>query len=101
LRGHNGGNPLHLSIQALPHLSFTGRGNGQKQFETFKPHSSCTNMRSLVYIIVVVLIISWLLGGFAFHIGGDAIHIIIVIAIILLLFNLFGNHSDSYRRRWW
>jgi hypothetical protein len=58
-------------------------------------------MRSLVYIIVVILIISWLLGGFAFHIGGDAIHIIIVIAVILLLFNLFGNHSDSYRRRWW
>jgi hypothetical protein len=56
-------------------------------------------MRSLIYIIVVILVISWLLGGFAFHVGGDAIHIIIVIAIILLLFNLFGNGS-RYRRRW-
>jgi hypothetical protein len=55
-------------------------------------------MRSLIYIIVVVLIISWLLGGFAFHIGGSAIHIIIVIAVILLLYNLFAG--GSYRRRW-
>jgi len=56
-------------------------------------------MRSLIYLIVVILIISWLLGGFAFHIGGGAIHILIVIAVILLLFNLFGG-SGSYRRRW-
>jgi len=55
-------------------------------------------MRSLIYIIVVVLIISWLLGGFAFHIGGNAIHIIIVIAVILLLFNLIGGRGRSYRR---
>jgi hypothetical protein len=57
-------------------------------------------MRSLLYLIVVVLVISWLLGGFAFHIGGDAIHIIIVIAIILLLYNLFAGRSGSFRRRW-
>jgi hypothetical protein len=58
-------------------------------------------MRSLIYIIVVILVISWLLGGFAFHIGGDAIHIIIVIAVILLLYNLFAGGGGSYRRRWW
>ncbi|MFI5140168.1 MAG: lmo0937 family membrane protein [Sphingobacteriales bacterium] len=58
-------------------------------------------MRSLIYIIVVVLVISWLLGGFAFHIGGNAIHIIVVIAVILLLFNLLGGRGGSYRRRWW
>jgi len=57
-------------------------------------------MRSLIYIIVVVLIISWLLGGFAFHVGGSAIHIIIVIAVILLLYNLFANRGGSYGRRW-
>ena len=57
-------------------------------------------MRSLIYIIVVVLVISWLLGGFAFHVGGSAIHIIIVIAVILLLYNLFANRGGSYGRRW-
>ena len=58
-------------------------------------------MRSLIYIIVVILVISWLLGGFAFHIGGDAIHIIIVIAIILFLLNLFNGGSRMDRGRWY
>jgi len=46
-------------------------------------------MRSLLYILVVILLISWLLGNFAFHIGGDLIHVIIVIAILLFLYNMF------------
>jgi hypothetical protein len=58
-------------------------------------------MRSIIYIIVVILIISWLLGGFAFHVGGDAIHIIIVIAVILLLLNLFNGGARSERGRWY
>jgi len=70
----------------------------EKPVKTFFPSTSCIFMRSLIYIIVVVLIISWLLGGFAFHIGGNAIHIIIVIAVILLLFNLIGGRGRSYRR---
>jgi len=58
-------------------------------------------MRSLIYIIVVILVIGWLLGGFAFHIGGDAIHIIIVIAVILLILNLFNGGSRLDRGRWY
>jgi len=58
-------------------------------------------MRSIIYIIVVILVISWLLGGFAFHVGGDAIHIIIVIAVVLLLLNLFNGGSRINRGRWY
>jgi hypothetical protein len=58
-------------------------------------------MRSLIYIIVVILVIGWLLGGFAFHIGGDAIHIIVVIAVILLLLNIFNGGSRLDRGRWY
>lgn len=60
-----------------------------------------TIMRSLIYIIVVILVISWLLGGFAFHVGGDAIHIIIIIAVILLLLNIFNGGSRMDRGRWY
>ena len=60
-----------------------------------------TTMRSIIYIIVVILVISWLLGGFAFHVGGDAIHIIIVIAVVLLLLNLFNGGSRIGRGRWY
>ncbi len=41
-------------------------------------------MRSVLYIIAVILIIGWLLGVFAWGAGG-LIHILIVIAVIALL----------------
>ncbi len=44
-------------------------------------------MGNLLWLIIVVLIILWL-GGFALHIGGGLIHILIVIALILLIYRL-------------
>ncbi len=38
----------------------------------------------MLYTIALVLIILWLLGFFAFHVGG-LIHILLVIAIIVVL----------------
>jgi uncharacterized membrane protein YfcA len=58
-------------------------------------------MRSLIYIIVVIMVMGWLLGGFAFQIGDDAIHIIIVVAVILLLLNLINGESRADRGRWY
>jgi hypothetical protein len=44
-------------------------------------------MRSLLYIIAVILIIGWLLGVFAWGASG-LIHILIVLAIISLLLGI-------------
>ncbi|MGZ5285871.1 MAG: lmo0937 family membrane protein [Flavisolibacter sp.] len=41
-------------------------------------------MRSILYIVAVLLIIGWLLGVFAYSASG-LIHILIVLAIISLL----------------
>lgn len=41
-------------------------------------------MRSLLYIVAIILIIGWLLGAFYFSVGG-LIHILLVIAVISLL----------------
>ena len=41
-------------------------------------------MRSLLYLIAVILIIGWILGFFVYSAGG-LIHILLVIAIIALL----------------
>lgn len=38
----------------------------------------------MIEIIAIILIIMWL-GGFALHIGGRLIHILLVIAIIVFL----------------
>lgn len=44
-------------------------------------------MRSLLYILAVILIIGWLLGVFAWNATG-LIHILIVLAVISLLFGI-------------
>jgi hypothetical protein len=44
-------------------------------------------MGNLLWLIIVVLIVLWL-GGFAMHIGGGLIHILIVIALVLLIVRL-------------
>lgn len=41
-------------------------------------------MRSLLYIIAVILVIGWVLGFFVYS-TGNVIHILLVIAIIALL----------------
>jgi hypothetical protein len=41
----------------------------------------------MLWTILVVLLILWLLG-FSFHIGGGLIHILLVVALVVLIFNL-------------
>jgi len=41
----------------------------------------------MLWTIFVILVILWLLG-FSFHIGGGLIHILLVIAVIVLVYNL-------------
>jgi hypothetical protein len=44
----------------------------------------------MLWTIVVILVILWLLG-FSLHIGGGLIHILIVLAVIIVLFNLLSG----------
>ena len=45
-------------------------------------------MGNLLWVIIVVLVILWLLGFFAVNIGGNLIHILLVLALILLIYRL-------------
>jgi hypothetical protein len=47
-------------------------------------------MSNLLYIIAVILIIGWLIGVFAYSVGG-IIHILLVLAIIAILFNIISG----------
>jgi hypothetical protein len=51
--------------------------NSFKQFKTF-------TMGNLLYLVAVILIIGWLVGFFAFHVGG-IIHVLLVIAVIAII----------------
>jgi hypothetical protein len=48
-------------------------------------------MGNILYVIVVILVIGWLLGMFAFNVSGGLIHILLVIAVVVLLIKLLGG----------
>ena len=48
-------------------------------------------MGNILYIIAVILIIGWLLGMFAFHVTGGLIHALLVIAVIMIIINVFSG----------
>ncbi len=48
----------------------------------------------MLWTIFVVLLVLWLLG-FTLHIGGGLIHILIVVAVIVLIFNLLSGRRSS------
>ena len=43
--------------------------------------------------IVVILVVLWALGFFAFHVGGGLIHALIVIALVILIIRLLKGRS--------
>ena len=47
-------------------------------------------MSNLLYLIAVVMVISWAVGLFAYSAGG-IIHVLLVLAIIAVLFRLIGG----------
>lgn len=44
---------------------------------------------SVLDIILIILLVSWL-GGFGLHIGGNLIHALLVVALIVLVLRLLG-----------
>ncbi len=46
-------------------------------------------MRNLLFLIAVVLIILWALGSFVIHVGGALIHLLLLVALIAILVNMF------------
>jgi len=47
----------------------------------------------MLWTVFVVILILWLLG-FSFHIAGGLIHILLVIALIVLVFNLLSGRRS-------
>lgn len=47
-------------------------------------------MSNILYILAVIFLIGWLLGYFLFSLGS-LIHILLVLAVISILFQLIGG----------
>jgi hypothetical protein len=48
----------------------------------------------MLWTIVVILGILWLLG-FSFNVGGGLIHVLLVIAVVVLIFNLLSGRRTA------
>ena len=48
----------------------------------------------MLYTVVVVLLVLWLLG-FITHVAGGLIHILLVIAVVVLLFNFISGRRGT------
>jgi Family of unknown function (DUF5670) len=48
----------------------------------------------MLWTIFVVVLILWLLG-FSFHIAGGLIHLLLVVALIILIFNLVAGRRAA------
>ncbi len=51
-------------------------------------------MRSLLYIIAVIMIIGWAISVFAYSVSG-LIHILLVLAVLSLIFGMFRGPSST------
>ncbi|AEU35004.1 lmo0937 family membrane protein [Granulicella mallensis] len=45
----------------------------------------------MLWTITIVLVILWLLGFVGFHLLGAWIHLLLVLAVIILIFNLLSG----------
>jgi len=50
----------------------------------------CGEEANMLWTIMVVLLVMWLLG-FSFHIAGGLIHLLLVVALVVLIFNLVSG----------
>lgn len=48
----------------------------------------------MLWTILVVLLILWLLG-FSLHVGGGLIHLLLIVALVVLVFNLLTGRRRT------
>jgi hypothetical protein len=48
---------------------------------------------TMLWTLFVILLVLWLLG-FSFHVAGGLIHLLLVLAVIVLIFNLIAGRRS-------
>ena len=83
-----------LILPILTHWSLTFGILGVYLTGSFRGSFAATRSEAIVlkvlWTIMVILLILWLLG-FSFHVGGGLIHIVLVVAVIVLIYNLVSG----------
>jgi len=45
--------------------------------------------------LAVILLVAWLLGFIVFHVSSGLIHLLLVVAAVILIINLFGERRPA------
>jgi len=53
----------------------------------------------ILWSVIVVLVVLWLIGLLA-HIAGGFVHLLLLIALLVLLYNLFVGSRAGRPRKW-
>ncbi len=84
-----------ISPRRRPEAGAAGRpGRNRSGDLTFHPHNGAPpaprdkGVFVMLWSLIVILLILWLLG-FSFSVGGGLIHLLLVVALVVLLFQLF------------
>ena len=48
----------------------------------------------MLWTLFVIVLVLWLLG-FSFHIAGGMIHLLLIVALIILVFNLLAGRRSA------
>jgi hypothetical protein len=57
----------------------------------YRRHEKLQETNIMLWTITIVLVILWLLGFVGFHLLGAWIHLLLVLAVIILIFNLLSG----------
>lgn len=52
----------------------------------------------MLWAIAVVLLLAWVVGFFAFHMATGLIHLVLALAVIALVVQLFSSFRPNHRR---
>jgi uncharacterized membrane protein len=55
----------------------------------------CSEGATMFWAIFVIVLVLWLLG-FSFHVAGGFIHLLLVLAVIILIFNLLAGRRSEF-----
>jgi len=75
-------------------IEFFDKWSKSVKLLSLPPSQGATDIRSnsMLLIIAVLVLLLWG-GGFAFHIAGGLIHLLLVIALVLIVLNFIGGRS--------
>ena len=52
-------------------------------------------MVGILWTIAVILVVLWLVGFLLVHVGGPLIHLLLVIAVVVVLYNLLTGRRPA------